>query len=315
MNSAEEREAGDMKMKRYETTSDSSLFASATQEELLVSQILLELENLIPLPIFTWGFRKRRSCLDAAPCAPPLSVQIAEEDIDEVRRPLVDEEEASTAATATATSSPATPLSFSPSESDGKFKRSSKKISKKRSRAEFNDEIEELTKCGDLLRLKVENVRKQYNKLKAENSDLKAMKQEALETRQRKEEPQRYMGRFLNLGMDFIQHDETIMLPHRQPFVVDQTAHKLYPPFGPIRTQVYPPNNGLESVNRTGPSGIPDLNLTAEQAFGVDSTQPLDENQERADKRARFAEARRMRKGIIKIKSMRSACGIKIPRT
>ncbi|XP_075507802.1 uncharacterized protein LOC142544655 isoform X2 [Primulina tabacum] len=142
-----------------ETTSNSFLFASATQDELSVSQILLGLENLTPFPRFIWGCRKRRSCLDAAPSA-PASVPIAEEEI-EVRRSLAEE-----AAAAAATSSPATPLSFSPSEPDGKSKRSSKKILKKR----------------------------------------------ALKTRQSKEESQRDMGRFLNLGIDFIQHDETIKL-------------------------------------------------------------------------------------------------------
>ncbi|XP_073047181.1 uncharacterized protein [Primulina eburnea] len=160
----------------------------------------------------------------------------------------------------------------------------------------------------------VENVRKQLNELKAQNSDIKPMKQEALKTRQSKEESQRDMGRFLNLGIDFIQHDETIMLPHLQQFVGYQTAHKLHHPFGPIRAQMYPPNNGLKSDNQVGPSGIPDPNLSAEEAFGVYSTQPLDVNREIADKRARFAEARRMRKGLIKIKSMRSACGIKLSR-
>ncbi|XP_075507803.1 uncharacterized protein LOC142544655 isoform X3 [Primulina tabacum] len=133
-----------------ETTSNSFLFASATQDELSVSQILLGLENLTPFPRFIWGCRKRRSCLDAAPSA-PASVPIAEEEI-EVRRSLAEE-----AAAAAATSSPATPLSFSPSEPDGKSKRSSKKILKKRislpmilqSRAEFINKIEELTKHGE----------------------------------------------------------------------------------------------------------------------------------------------------------------------
>ncbi|XP_073047180.1 uncharacterized protein [Primulina eburnea] len=183
---------------------------------------------------------------------------------------------------------------------------------KKRSRAEFINKIEELTKHGEWR--VVENVRKQLNELKAQNSDIKPMKQEALKTRQSKEESQRDMGRFLNLGIDFIQHDETIMLPHLQQFVGYQTAHKLHHPFGPIRAQMYPPNNGLKSDNQVGPSGIPDPNLSAEEAFGVYSTQPLDVNREIADKRARFAEARRMRKGLIKIKSMRSACGIKLSR-
>ncbi|KZV33146.1 hypothetical protein F511_18162 [Dorcoceras hygrometricum] len=312
MNSAEERDVEDMKMRRSETTRYCSLVASATQEELLVAEILLGLESVIPLARFNWGFRKKRSCLDAAPPAPP-SFQIVEEDI-EVRRPLVEAEKEDATAAATATTSPATPLSFSPSESDEKSRRSSKNNSKKRSTAEFIDMIEELTEHGDLLRVKVENARKQYNELKSLNSDLKAMKQVALKTRQIEEGPQREMGRFLNLGMDFIQRDETIMVPHRQPFVADQTAYKIHDCFGPIITQTYSPTNGLDSVNSVGPSGIPDLNLTAEEAFEVDSIQPFDVNREIADRRARFAEARRMRRGIIKIKSMRSACGIKLPR-
>ncbi|KAL0347497.1 UNVERIFIED_CONTAM: hypothetical protein Scaly_1765700 [Sesamum calycinum] len=140
--------------------------------------------------------------------------------------------------------------------------------------------IEGLTQRKDLLRGEIENVKKYYNKLKAYNSELKAIKQEVLNAScPRKEEEERMETGGMNLGVELTQH--------------------------------YRVDMWLGSVNHVGPLGI-DLNIPAEEALGMDPSQPLDTGRVTADKRARFAEARRKRRGIIKIKNMRSAC-IKLP--
>lgn len=141
-------------MNQSTTTSssrESSLLASATEDEIIVSQILLDLKNLMSLSEslanFNWRCRRRRSCLDAAPPLPSASswpspsVHRTDNEIEE-RRPhikaeeVVAEEEEKRGAART-TGSPDTPLSFSPSESDEKSKHSSKKTSKKRVRLFF----------------------------------------------------------------------------------------------------------------------------------------------------------------------------------
>ncbi|KAK4434623.1 hypothetical protein Salat_0625100 [Sesamum alatum] len=314
-------------MKQSTTTSsskESSLLASATEDEIIVSQILLDLRNLMSLSEslsnFNWGRKRRRSCLDAAPPLPPWLPPPVHDGIEE-RRPHIkaeeDVEEKPDAARTTA--SPDTPLSFSPSESDEKSKHSSKKTSKKRSKQEYIDMIEGLTQRKDLLRGEIENVKKYYNKLKAYNSELNAIKQEVLNTYPRKKEGQMETGGGVNLGAELTQHYRVDMVAHQQPLIQDPMAQNFhqYPLFGPIgATQFYSSSNsGLGSVNHVGPLGI-DLNIPAEEALlGVDPSQPSDAGREIADKRARFAEARRKRRGIIKIKSMRSACGIKLPTT
>ncbi|KAL0366029.1 UNVERIFIED_CONTAM: hypothetical protein Sradi_3493000 [Sesamum radiatum] len=201
------------------------------------------------------------------------------------------EEKPDAAAAPRPTASPDTPLSFSPSESDEKSKHSSKKTSKKRSKQEYIDMIEGLTQRKDLLRgvLNTSCPRKE-------------------------EEEQMETGGGMNLGVELTQHYRVDMVPHQQPFIQDPMAQNFhqYPLFGPIATQFYSSNSGLGSVNHVGPLGI-DLNIPAEEALGVDPSQPLDAGRVIADKRARFAEARRKRRGRIKIKNMRSACGIKLP--
>ncbi|XP_073019257.1 uncharacterized protein [Primulina eburnea] len=313
-----------MMMKQCSSKQHGSLFASATDDELLVSQILLELENMFMVSEsradFIWGRKKRRSSLVEAssyspeqPSSQPASVQSNDKEV-KVRTPQVKTEEECAAAK---TSSPTTPLSFFPSESDEKSKHSSKKSSKKRSTEKYNNMIENLVECGDLLRGELEKVRNYYNELKTYNSELKAaLKIQVLKTCPKKADSQMETVGFTNLVVDPTQHYQMTMLTHQQPFIADPTAQKFQHSFGPNTVpKIGSFYNGLEPVvNQVGPSRIPDLNLSAEEAFGVDTSQPLDVDRALADKRARFAEARRMRRGIIKIKSMRSACGIKLPR-
>lgn len=129
----------------------------------------------------------------------------------------------------------------------------------------------------------------------------------------RKEDPKVEISSDRNLGVELSQHHQISVEPqrHPQPLAADLMAEKFQHSSGLITTQFHSSYNGLGSV---GPFGIPDLNISAEEAFGVDQSQPLDTSRAFTDRRARFAEARRRRMDIIKIKSMRSACGIKFPR-
>ncbi|XP_057766094.1 uncharacterized protein LOC130986646 isoform X2 [Salvia miltiorrhiza] len=267
-------------------TSSSSLLASATEDEINVSRILLDLRNLMSLSESlsncNWGRRRRRSCLEPPP--PPLTAvpSLPENRIEERRTPIKGEDEKHGGGART-TASPDTPLSFSPSESDDKPKHSSKKTSKKRSREDYLDMIEGLTQRKELLSGEIENVKKYYNKLKAYNSQLKAMKQEAFNSGLRRE----------NSEMGLIQHYRML-----QPDPTAQCGS------GPIAAHLQPSDYGLGSANNGGPLEI-DLNLPAEEAFGgVELYRPSDAA---ANRRARYAEARRKRIGIIKTKSNRSA--------
>ncbi|KAL7155461.1 hypothetical protein ABFS83_03G076900 [Erythranthe nasuta] len=308
-----------------------SLVASATEEELLVAQILIDLPYMFGmLESVTgpkWGGKKRRRSRmrnapssSRAPPSPPPSfrrtelVQVREKN----HRPKTEEEDISAAAT----TSPVTPLSFSSGESDEKSRRRAlKKISKTRSRDEYDNMIEELTRQRDVLRVEIKNVTKHYNKLNAHNSELKAMKQEALNCCPSEENPKLVIySEKMNLDTESKQHHrhrQSKIVANSQPFVSDQMAEKFEQSNGPNTAQLNTWRNGLgSSVNQMGgPFRIPDLNISAEVAFGVDESQPLDANVDVADRRARFAEARRRRRGIMKIKHMRSVCGIKLPET
>ncbi|KAG8377925.1 hypothetical protein BUALT_Bualt08G0084200 [Buddleja alternifolia] len=256
-------------------------------------------------PSFKWGLKRRRSALDEGA---PSSRAPSPSTYDEIehRKPRI-----KTAGAASA--SPVTPLSFSPSESDEKSRHALKKCSKIRPREEYIDMIEELTQRRDLLKGEIANVTKYYNKLNAYNSQLKSMKQEVLNSCHKKEKPELAITAGMNIGGELTHNHQKCVVAHQQPLIVDQMAETFQYSIGPLTAQFYSSNNGLGPVNDVGPLGIPDLNLSAEEVFVVDASQPLDMSRVLADRRARFAEARRRRKGIIKIKSMRSACGIKLP--
>ncbi|CAI9753385.1 unnamed protein product [Fraxinus pennsylvanica] len=267
-----------------------------TEEEIQVAEILLDLGNSVPVSEsrsnLSWGSKRRRSNPShaAAHSLPSPSIHGTETEI----QTQVKLEPPS--------KSPTTPLSFSPSESDEKSKNSKKR--------KYMEMIEGLTQRRDLLKGEVENVRNYYNKLKAYNLELKLMKQKALTTCLINEGSHSHMGlnKFLNFEMNLAQHYQITAVAHQQPFNLDQMAPGSTTQIG--ENIHYPSSDGLCHINQVGPVGIPDLNLSPQEAFGVE---PSYVNRDLADKRARYAEARRLRRGIIKIKSMKS--GVKTLRS
>ncbi|KAL3632238.1 hypothetical protein CASFOL_025222 [Castilleja foliolosa] len=118
---------------------------------------------------FNWGCKRRRSCLDEDP---PLPRGPTKENEIEDRKLKIKAALGKGIDAAGTTASPTTPLAFSPSESDEKFRH--KETSKRRL---MEDNIERLTQTRDVFRREVENAKRHYDKLKAYNSELKAMKQ------------------------------------------------------------------------------------------------------------------------------------------
>ncbi|KAL6527466.1 hypothetical protein OROGR_016556 [Orobanche gracilis] len=301
-----------------QTKTQSSLLASATEDEIIVSQILLDLKSLVSLSEslanFNWGCRRRRSCLDEDPPLPheslcPTPIRRTKNEIEE-RRPQIKSAEVVVdkgGGTTSAAVSPTTPLLFSPSESVENSKHLPERTSRKRSNEDYIDIIEGLTQSRDVIRGEVENVKKFYNKLQAYNSELKAMKHEVINNFPRKEEPRLEIisGGGINYGTGLTQIFRIQMSPHQRPYVADPTAQqKLQYPIGPIQTRFCLSNNGATCGDRVGmgPLGI-DLNFPAEEAFG----ETLDASNVVSDERSRFAEARRKRRRLMKAKSMRSA--------
>ncbi|KAL6522066.1 hypothetical protein OROMI_031943 [Orobanche minor] len=302
-----------------QTKTQSSLLASATEDEIIVSQILLDLKSLVSLSEslanFNWGCRRRRSCLDEDPPLPhessyPPPIRRTKNEIEE-RRPQIKSAEVVVdkgGGTTRAAVSPTTPLLFSPSESDENPKHSPEKTFRKRSNEDYIDIIEGLTQSRDEIRGEVENVKKFYNNLQAYNSELKAMKHEVINNFPRKEEPRLEIissGGGINYGTGLTQIYRVHVSPHQQPYLSDPTAQqKLQYPIGPIQNQFCWSNSGARCGDRVGmgPLGI-DLNFPAEEAFG----ETLDASNAVSDERSRFAEARRKRRRLMKAKSMRSA--------
>ncbi|XP_057435065.1 uncharacterized protein LOC130727827 isoform X2 [Lotus japonicus] len=211
-----------------------------TLREKEVAEILVDLPALIfkfdrarGFP-FTWGCKKRRSAINVSPYPsprhhhhhppppPPLKAEV---------------------------SSPATPLSFSPSESDDNnnnnpsvFRRN---VSLKRKREHYLNVAEVITKDNELLQGEIQTVKSYLQRLKDFNSKLKTKKRELI------------VGSIL-------QHSGTA--EHR-PLVVRQTAE---PPRVSDGDGAAARGKGTTSLGDStsgdvGPSKIPDLNMPCEE--------------------------------------------------
>ncbi|KAK4348993.1 hypothetical protein RND71_031748 [Anisodus tanguticus] len=267
------------------------LLNTSNQDEIEVANILLDLDNLVRQKQFSsliWGTKKRRSNrgpdFSSRVNSSPSLQGSSKVDYNEIEPKIKVEG-----------NSPATPLSFSPSESDDKSKHSSTKNSKRKSREELMDMIKQLSQCRESLRGEVENIRNYYNNQKVYNLKLKAMKEQV--TRMLN-----IQGAGVNLGQ---LYSNPGMEPNRQqPFIMDQVAlgsetfHRFQYPLGQLQQAQPLFSNGLGPMNHAGlgPIGLPDLNVTVDETFTLDSLSPYDLERMNVERKAQFAEARRRRR-------------------
>lgn len=251
----------------------SSCVSSNSMRENQVAEILVKLPTLILefecgrgiLPQ-SWGRKKKRSAISVNPKA----------------------EEAS---------SPATPLSFSPSESDENptslFRRN---VSLKRKREHFLKIIQDLTKDNDLLSGEIKNVKCYFEKLKDYNLKLKAKKQE--------------LSHGPSTEGDIVHKQQQLQFPgvppHHPTVILNQTAA-----FGLATTSLGVP---LLSSNDVGPIGIPDLNLPLEESMSVEFCEPLDVNVSVANRNLSRAMAAQARQNRLHIYRFKNSIGISKPR-
>ncbi|XP_057470068.1 uncharacterized protein LOC130759030 isoform X2 [Actinidia eriantha] len=167
-------------------------------------------------------------------------------------------------------SSPATPLSFSPSESDEKSKHSHKKVPKKRTREEWLEIIDGLIQSRELLRGIRFCIKTTHSEIKSSHYIIPST---------------------LAQNQD---HPQTQSMIHQQPLFFGQTVYGSH-----TSENLQYPYGHLGKVNHMGPLLIPDLNIAAEETFGVDNPQPLDQS------RVKAAEARRRR--IVKMREMKNS--------
>uniref|UniRef100_F6H082 Uncharacterized protein n=1 Tax=Vitis vinifera TaxID=29760 RepID=F6H082_VITVI len=135
-------------MKRKSCSPCDSLESFFDDNELEVSEILIQ----IPLIIFQaenrnrllvpWGVRKRRSAIDPELYPPSVPSSSSPHLPGTCVGPTCDDDDPQAKVEP---SSPATPLSFSPSETDGKSKRSKKSVSSKKKKENLLKMVEDLT--------------------------------------------------------------------------------------------------------------------------------------------------------------------------
>ncbi|GLT76296.1 hypothetical protein SLA2020_479660 [Shorea laevis] len=293
-----------------------------TADEIEVAEILAEMSHIIlesessgprcPFS-FSWGVKKKRSVpgKDDAPTPslppanssqPPPPPQPAA--AAKAASPFLPGAALVVPPTKKAeASSPATPLSFWPSESEEKPKPHKKKVSLKRSREEQLQLIDVLTRRKELLQREVENVRIYYNKIKAYNLALKARKQELIRPGVKKE-ASHVETKYAQPSAD--DHRQQLsLLFHQQPFIINRTAQTAQTSEASDNSQFRHGHTCLLGGvrDKVGPARIPDLNVSPEEeAFGLVCSEPVDLN------RARAAQARLKRKQICKMKNSTSSC-------
>ncbi|PHT51363.1 hypothetical protein CQW23_11110 [Capsicum baccatum] len=251
---------------------------SSNEDEFEVANILLDLDNLVIQRQFgslIWGCKKKRSnrCIDFSSSSVCIQQQKGclkvDDEHHEIDKAKIKVE---------VVTSPATPLSFSPSESDDKSKHSSRKSYKRKTREELMDNIKELSQCREMLR----GVTKMLN----------------------------IQGGGVNLGQ--LYNNSGMEPSHQQPFIMDQVAiHRYQYPLGQLQQQAQPFfSNRLGLGLGPGPMVLPDLNVSVDEAFTLDR---FDIDRMNAERKAQFAEARRRRR-IKRIEVKNSSGFIRPPR-
>ncbi|GAB4852525.1 hypothetical protein Ancab_016740 [Ancistrocladus abbreviatus] len=286
-----------------------------TDDDYEVADIFVELEYLFlkseppyKLPS-DWGCKKRRSAIDP-PALPPHP--------------------ATTTTTAMgSTTSPSTPLSFSPSEPDCKSQPSKRKLTK-RSMEELQKLFYELTQERATLMEEFENISLRLDALKAEKSKLESLKRklgvhhtnaekadEEGENEARLEACERVnLAKGAGLFNEvFGQTQPTMGLDKlRNPLLDSHTRQLPYPPYQAAGV-VINRTAGIEAefhCRDRGPLGLPDLNVSIEEscsAMEMEGMQqqpppPLDVNTaaSREGKAAMARHNRHRRKELNKMK-------------
>uniref|UniRef100_A0A2C9U161 Uncharacterized protein n=1 Tax=Manihot esculenta TaxID=3983 RepID=A0A2C9U161_MANES len=303
-----------------------------SNDEIEVAEVLLKLHTLIAeseyglqLPL-SWGSKRRRSADDShrrvlLPSTPFPSLH----GIGGLLVSVFDPDKTKTAVKVEA-SSPATPLSFSPSESDEKPKRLKRKASAKKTKEQLLEIVEQYTQSNESLTKEIEKSRQKYEELKASNLWLQAKKQELNLGIIRREEPQlepktskNSLNYEVKIGQALVKASSTVvgykdnhqlrLVIDQRPLIIDRTANKTgigesyQYAFGQTLS-LFPSRTGLgmSSISEdVGPSGIPDLNVSLVDSLWMDFAHPVDEN--RTLTKALAAQARHRRMQICREKN------------
>ncbi|XWS24490.1 hypothetical protein CRYUN_Cryun28dG0107100 [Craigia yunnanensis] len=312
-------------------------------EEIEVANIMLELPHLIfesesgPRFSFTWGANKKRSTASKQKVADTSlpALKLSPSPPPSLRSNIVGSTyEAEAPMEKALTSSPATALSFSPSESEEKPLPSKKKTfvnSLKKKKEELLGMMQDFTRRNELLKKVIEKKRLFLDQQKAENMKLKAKKRKLIQSLPKAEESRLETSKSLKceiqLSQISMESEKTTSQDHQQqristrvyqqPFIMDQTVSKSemnknfqYPY---ARMISWLPSNigGLSKVHdNVGPLGLLDLNVSAEEAFGFTSSKSTDLD---TITKAIAAQARLKRKQICRSKNFNAACKARYP--
>ncbi|CAA0813358.1 Unknown protein [Striga hermonthica] len=106
----------------------------------------------------------------------------------------------------------------------------------------------------------------------------------------------------VSFGADLTRDYRVSVAPHHQPYIPDPTVQQ---EFHSIQARAHESNDGPRYADNVSPLQI-DLNFPPAEALGLDSSDPVDAGRAVTDKRARFAEARRIRRGLMRSRYMRN---------
>ncbi|KAK7321808.1 hypothetical protein VNO77_32763 [Canavalia gladiata] len=306
-----------------------------TEEEKQIALILLHLRHAKP-PLPNWGRKRKRSAIqDHFPVPLHFTLTPLHHHAAAVASPSCD-------AQPLTAPSPATPLSFSPTESDEKLNNFRRKPSLPKRKEVYLKTIKDLTESIALLNQEVGNVKGYCDQLKAFNLKLKARKQELINGSKRKckkanlefsrSKQTDHVNASVNPSNSMAENEQ-----HKQ----SESLLQLHMPMPMPNTHYYNQMSGqsqtrngegegvaqfqrvsdhpttslqipsssssaaLGHVNSNkGPPAIPDLNFTPEEFTQVDPSQPLDERMANKDlSRAMAAQARQRRIQIFRLKN------------
>ncbi|KAL5557880.1 hypothetical protein UlMin_034091 [Ulmus minor] len=279
----------------------SSASMEFTEDDFEVCGILVELSNRIlenetfSVQVNDWGLKRKRSAVrnKFSSSSPPPLMRLSNPPAPSPSpEPEPEPEPKRIKGEA---SSPATPLSFSPSESDEKSKPSKRKV-QKRNLEEQQENVRKCTEHRDLIEREVENVKNYYLKLMAENLRLKERKIELSDLHIRKSEIEKSLNLQMDLGEPEVKSVWSDVQEKNRPLSMMNQ---------PLEGREIGENfSQVSSEPKTlNPVGLPDLNMSWEDLTGVGCFQQY--NETRANKnrdKEMAAEARRKRLQICRSK-------------